>query len=654
MRFGVDSLLALGRVQSLAVAPDGTWLAVEVAHTDRVRGLLVPQLHRVDVLTGAHVQLTHGPLGARSPCFAHDGGLAFLRPESTAKDAPQQVFRFAPNAVGEPRRLTDEPLGVRRFAYAARADVLVVETPLLADVPLADQRHAAAELRDRGPSGLRYRRMPIRHWDHWLELAAPHLVVHGPHGRRDLTPHANRDFRAGPNDAPVWALSDDGAFIVAVARTGLSPDRVESFELRRIETAGGETRTLRQTPFADHGAPLIAPSGRHVAVTERVRSPDAYGRVELLLVSTETGEATPCAPEWDAWPTPECFTPDSRDLLVTVEERGHRHVHALHLATGTRTRVTSGDGSHELVRVLPNARRIVGLRHTLREPPEPFSCALAEGATPELVTRLSGMPAPLAGLSLESFEVVAPDGTPVQSFLLKPASDPKPPVLFWIHGGPVHQFADAWHWRWCAAIFAAAGFAVVLPNPRGSTGRGQAFVEAIWSNAWGGACYEDLMAVADAVAKRADVDGERMAAMGGSFGGYMANWIGGSTTRFRAIVTHASIFNFETFALTTDYPAWFAVGMGGRDPLAHREDYDRYSPHRRIASWRTPTLVIHGEKDYRCPVSESLMLFEALQARGVESELLVFPDEGHWITKPRNVEAWYGTILEFIGRHLAV
>ena len=197
----------------------------------------------------------------------------------------------------------------------------------------------------------------------------------------------------------------------------------------------------------------------------------------------------------------------------------------------------------------------------------------------------------------------------------------------------------------------SAGWAVALPNPRGSTGVSEAFLDGVWGNTWGEGCYADVMAVADALAARPEVDSNRMVAMGGSFGGYMANWIGANSDRFRALVSHAGVFAFSHFHGTTDSPAFWALRMGGQTPWGDLEEYDRYSAHRFVARWRTPTLVIHGERDYRVPIGEALALFEALQHHGVPSELLVFPDENHWILKPRNIRVWYRTWLDFVARH---
>lgn len=198
----------------------------------------------------------------------------------------------------------------------------------------------------------------------------------------------------------------------------------------------------------------------------------------------------------------------------------------------------------------------------------------------------------------------------------------------------------------------AAGYVVAQPNPRGSTGYGDELLAGIWGNSWGTGCYQDVMAVADALAARPEVDADRMAAMGGSFGGYMANWIGCNDARFRCLVTHAGVYEFHAFNNVTDTPAWMPhmIGFG---PWEDAEAWVACSPHRKVSQWRTPTLIVHGEKDYRVPISEALALFEALQRLEVPSEMLIFPDENHWILKPRNTIAWYERVLDFVGRHTA-
>jgi dipeptidyl aminopeptidase/acylaminoacyl peptidase len=255
-------------------------------------------------------------------------------------------------------------------------------------------------------------------------------------------------------------------------------------------------------------------------------------------------------------------------------------------------------------------------------------------------------------VEVEHHHALAEDGVQIPYFVVRPKGPAKPgPAFLWIHGGPRGQSGHGWHWRWCPAILAAAGYVVAQPNPRGSTGLGHDFMHAIWGNQWGAQCYRDLMHVTDALEQRDDVDPHRICAMGGSFGGYMTCWIGTMTDRFACLVTHAPVYSFGQFQVTTDMPAWWVLEIGD-DSWSDRDAMERYSPDRGIQNWQSPVLIVHGERDYRCPISESLALFEGLRRHDKPATLAIFPDENHWILKPRNVVAWYNTVLDFAEEHL--
>jgi dipeptidyl aminopeptidase/acylaminoacyl peptidase len=308
-------------------------------------------------------------------------------------------------------------------------------------------------------------------------------------------------------------------------------------------------------------------------------------------------------------------------------------------------------GTHGQLAPLPNGG-VAGVRSTVLHAPEVFVLEPGLAGEPRLLAALSGLQ-PATWAVSETVQAVSTDGTPIHGVLIKPADAPGPvPLMLWIHGGPMTMSGDGWHWRWNPLLLVAQGYAVVLANPRGSTGFGQQFVQGIWGNVWGDQCYRDLMALTDALCKRPDIDAQRTAAMGGSFGGYMVNWIATQTERFRCLVSHAGIVNMASFTGVTDHPPDWYLEMGGENPYRDWQQFDRFAPMRYIGQWRTPTLIVHGERDYRCPIGEALSLFEALQYHGVDSELLVFPDENHWILRPRNIVAWYQSVLEFVGRHL--
>jgi dipeptidyl aminopeptidase/acylaminoacyl peptidase len=434
----------------------------------------------------------------------------------------------------------------------------------------------------------------------------------------------------------------------------MGAQRLPESTVRRYDLATGAMTELGAAPLVLHHAPRWTPDGTTLVTVRQEVRPARADKLDLWKFAPGDPAGVAIAPDWDAQPSLHDVTPDGRAVLCTADHEGVVPVYRVSL-DGAVDRITApaAAGTHDQIRALPGGGRAVVVRTTHLAPPEVHVVDLAADAAPRPLAALSGF-ARERGAQIADVEeawVQGDGGERIQYFLIKPRGVARPPVLFWIHGGPIAQFSDGWHWRWNVLVAASAGYAVVLPNPRGSTGRGQAFADAVCGNQWGGACYRDLVAVADAIAVRPDVDGARMAAMGGSFGGYMVNWIGGQGHRFRAIVSHASIYGLHAFYGACDYPSYFAVEMGG-PPWDDTTDFARYSPDRYVTRWKTPTLILHGEKDYRCPIGEGLQLYEALDAHGVDVELVVFPDEGHWIQKPRNIRTWYRSWIDFVGARL--
>lgn len=663
--YTVEQHIALKRVASIAPSPDGTWLAVVVQRLDQEGTKYVSDLWKLPTDGGAPVQLTRGDSKDVAPCFRHDGALGFLsnrkpnelKPDDDA-DQRMQLW-LLPKEGGEPRQLTDEPLGVESFKFAARADRLLLFAPVLADVPHEKQRETAAERAKKGPSARRYTRQPVRHWDHWLtqdaERAHTHLILCDAGGgqRVDLTPQATTEFAIEPH----LDIAPCGAHALASWATP-GADREDDSALLIVDLATRAQRLVPQGANTNTESGLFAPDSRSIVAVRSTRSPKDVVRPTLVLIDVARGEVVrELARDWDRWPLLADWRADGRQLLVTADDEGGVPVYAVDVAQDLVRPLSAlpAGGSHAGVAALADGR-IAAIRSTLLDAPE---CVLYEGATaaePRPLARLSGFVPATDWAETESITTISTDGQPVQSWITRPkgafTDGARAPTLLWIHGGPIGMSGDGWHWRWNPLLAVAQGYVVVQPNPRGSTGFGQDFVQGIWGNVWGQQCYRDLMAVTDALQSRPEVDGDRLMAMGGSFGGYMTNWIGTQTDRFRCLITHASICTMAQFTGTTDHPAWWYLEMGGENPYADPAGYDRHAPIRHVAQWKTPTLILHGEKDYRCPVSEGLNLFEALQYHGVDSELVIFPDENHWILKPRNIVAWYDHVLAFLGKHL--
>jgi dipeptidyl aminopeptidase/acylaminoacyl peptidase len=650
--FSVETLVGLKRVSAVAVAPCGAWAAVALERLNQDGSKYVSDLWRVALDGSGHTQqLTRGNSRDCAPCFRADGALGFLSNRNDSDGAPEadgerQTQVWLLPVAGEAMRLTDEPLGVDAFKFARSGDCLAVLAPVLPGIAHAEQRSSAARRKKHGPSALHYKAMPVRHWDHWLEDAVPHLIVYSADGaqRRDLTPEVGVALREAAFD-----VSPDGAQI-AVTHATPGSDRIDDIALLLIETASGAQRILAAEPLCSLGAPLFSPDGKTLACTRELRPPLGCPGISLRLIDVASGDSQPCAAAWDRWPVPAAWGLHGDTLLVTADDSASTTIFEIELGSGDITRLTTG-GSHSQVQVTPDGS-VAGIRSSLLHPPEVFYLPRQSAVELSFPARLSGFDPASVSLTVENLSIISSDDYPVQAYLLKPTAQGAPlPTLLWIHGGPISAWGDAWHWRWCALTAVAQGYAVVLPNPRGSTGFGQAFIDGIWANTWGKQCFEDVMAVADHLAARPDLDADRMAVMGGSFGGYMSNWIGTQTTRFKCLVTHASVYSMSAFNGVTDSPAYWMRSLEC-NPYTDRDGFDRYSPAQFIANWKTPVLIIHGERDFRVPVGEGLALFEALQFHGVESELLIFPDENHWILKPNNSIVWYQSVFQFLERHL--
>jgi dipeptidyl aminopeptidase/acylaminoacyl peptidase len=351
----------------------------------------------------------------------------------------------------------------------------------------------------------------------------------------------------------------------------------------------------------------------------------------------------------DRWVNSVTWAPDSSRLFFTVEDRGRQAIQFVAVTGGAARIAVGGDSYLDDIGFTADGKTMVYTAVTGSSPLEIYR-AQSSGGSATALTHLNDEVLQSHGLQpLEEIWVEGAEKARVHAFLVKPPdfdSSKKYPVLMLIHGGPQGAWGQSWTYRWNAQVFASAGYVVVMPNPRGSTGYGQKFIDEI-SGDWGGKVYDDIMAVADHVAELPYVDSGRMAAAGGSYGGYMVNWILGHSSRFKALVSHAGVYDLRSMAGETEelwFPIWEFSGMPWENP----EMYARWSPSHFVKEFRTPTLVIHGEQDFRVPFGQGLQLFTGLQMRKVPSKLLLYPDEGHWINKPQNAVLWYTTFLDWI------
>lgn len=637
----LDQYLALPRISGLAVSPDGSRVVTTVSTLNGNSTEFVSAIWELDPSgTDPARRLTHGVKGESAPVFTACGDLLFLavRPGDDEDKPPAALWRL-PAAGGEAHEFLAMPGGVTGAASARAADVTVAAAPLLPSSSGVDDDKAAREARKKNKVlAILHTGYPVRHWDHDLGPDQTHLF--DTDGPRDLTTEPGAALRETTFD-----LSADGDFVVTSWRVP-GPGAGVRLVLVRIDRATGERTTIADQPGVDLEHPAIAPDGSAVAFTRETHStPTEPPRITLCCMRFGD-DPVQLAGDWDRWPSSLAWTPDSSALIVTADDGGRGPIFSVDPASGTVTRLTDDDFTYTDVRPAPGGV-IYALRSSYAVPPHPIR--LDPDGT---VTALPCLDAPELPGTLTEVTATATDGTPIRSWLTVPEGDEPAPLVLWIHGGPLGSW-NSWHWRWNPWLLTAQGYAVLMPDPGLSTGYGQDFIARGWGS-WGGDPYTDLMAATDAACTHPRVDASRTAAMGGSFGGYMANWIAGHTNRFDAIVTHASLWALDQFGPTTDGAYWWAREM--TPEMARRN-----SPHRFVADIATPMLVIHGDKDYRVPIGEALRLwYELLSDSGLPADengesphrFLYYPTENHWVLAPQHAKIWYQVVTAFLGEHL--
>jgi dipeptidyl aminopeptidase/acylaminoacyl peptidase len=663
--FSFDRMLELPRLSSLRLSPDGTRLVVAVGTVAPDGKKMTTTLWQADPDGRvAARRLTRSVAGeSAGHAFLPDGSLLFAssRPDpdvkaSSGDDAhPIHALWLLPADGGEARPVMSPDGGVDGFATARTSRAVAVGVHVHRGAADLDGDEAKEKARrDAGVKALLFEDYPIRHWDHYL----------GPRQRRlfaAIVPDGEAKI-VGPRDLErsvtgftfedgAMDIAPDGSFVVAVRRVpGRFPETWDDLVLYDSATGSARQLTNHEGAYADCA---ISPDGRTIAaVRYNYSSPTEPERCSLMLIDVATGEQREIASGVDRRPETPTWGPDASTLYFDSDDAGLHSAYRVDLPEGRVTRLTAAGHVSDLC-PSPDGLTVFALMSTVTTPPRivRFDARTADQTPVEVGHGPDEHGIACAGV-LDRIETQATDGTPLGAWLLSPpaASEPVPLVVF-VHGGPLSSW-NSWHWRWNANVLVARGFAVLLPDPALSTGYGQEMIARGWGQ-WGGSPYADILALIDAAGGRDDIDASRTALMGGSYGGYMANWVAGHTDRFRCIVTHASLYELVGFHGTTDHgPAWeHEMGNVYEDPSG----YLRWSPREflgRLAEIKTPMLVIHGELDARVPISEALTLWTDLQRLGVPGRFLYFPDENHWILKPQNARLWYATVLSFLDEHL--
>jgi dipeptidyl aminopeptidase/acylaminoacyl peptidase len=697
--FTFEDMMALKRIGGPVVSPDSKWVLFAAVDVDLKANKRTSHLWVVPLAGGESRQLTFDPTGETGGRWSPNGGkFLFVSPRGGSSQVWTQDFDSASGkTIGEPKKITTistEADGAIWFPDGKRIlFVSEVYPDCGADAcnKAKDEERANSKVK-----AMTFTKLFYRHWNHYTSFKRSHLFVVSSEGgvATDITrgDHDVPPFSLGGQDN--YAISPDGSEVAFTS----NHDNVEAASTNNdifvvspdADPLLAEPKKLSTSPGSD-STPLYSPDGKWLAWRMQERAGYESDRFRLVVFDRKNAQIHPLLKDFDQWVEAIAWSPDSAYIYFTSEYRGTVPIYEVQLASALEARPGPTDrggkpctqtdpnvaeivkGSNDEVTVAPDGKTLVFTQMSARAPNEVYAVTFdKKEATCELgspgcfgcqhvvvrtqqLTHLNDAVLSQVSMSpLEPFWFTGAGGTKVQGFLVKPPNfDPqkKYPVKFLIHGGPEGQWGDEWTYRWNAELMAANGYVVIMINFRGSTGYGQKFIDEI-NGDWGGKPYVDLMNGLDYAEKAFPfIDKDRECALGASYGGYMINWILGHTARFKCLVSHDGMFNAESAYGSTE-ELWFNEWEFKGTPWADREMYRKWSPHLYATDFKTPTLVVHGQLDYRLDVSEGFQLFTTLQRLNVPSKMLYFPDEGHWVLKPQNSQLWYQTVNGWVDEWL--
>jgi dipeptidyl aminopeptidase/acylaminoacyl peptidase len=649
-----QDLISMHRLSDPQVSPDGQWVSYTVATPDFEANHLVKNIWIVAVAGGEPRQLTQGGSDERARWSPDGKSIAYL----SSSDGTAEGFTIGVNG-GAPTKLTSLSGGADNVLWSPDGKWIEFTSSVYPDCH--DDACNSARDATREKSKVKahvYDKLLYRHWNAWSDGKRSHLFVVAAGGGdpRDLTPGVDYDVPPFSLDgAEAIAFSPDSRELCFTANTDKDEATSTNGDLFLVSVSGGAAPKRITTNPADDWGPAYSPDGKWIAYRAQRQPGYESDRWRLMLYDRASGAITNITENFDRNVNAPLWSADSKMIYFQTEDKAQLPIYSVEASAGSSPRAVLADMAISDFAVSSDGRMLVFTCSTMAMPAEVF-VANSDGTGVRQLTHANS--ALLAQLDLpraEPFWFEGAEKTQVEGLLLRPPHfDPskKYPLLLLVHGGPQGEWDDDWFYRWNSEVMAAPGYVVLMINPRGSFGYGHKFTEEV-SRDWGEKVYEDLMKGVDAVAKYPFIDGSRMAAAGGSFGGYMVDWIATHTGRFKCLISHAG--NWDEFSAYATEELWFEDWEMGGTPWSIPEMYRKWSPMTYadvLGKFKTPTLVIAGELDYRVPYTQSLEFFSALQRQGVPSKLMVFPDEGHWILKPQNSELWYSTFLGWLATYL--
>ncbi len=650
-------LVMMKRLSAVAASPDGMMLAYQLRETDLEANKGKTDLYMLKLgTTGAQpVMFASRPdKNEHDPAFAPDGKSIFYISNESGSD---QIWRYD-IASATTTQASDFKTDVSGFKISPDG----LKFAIWGDIARDCMEFGCAKDGDTskpGPgTGREYDQLMTRHWDQWetpgnySRVFTVVLRADGKLGTLGTAMDGNLVGDApskpfGGGDEISWS-ADSSAVLFALRHADANEAKSTNLDIYRSALQNPTAVNLSANNAGMDTTPAASPDGKWLAWTSMARATYEADRLVIKLMDLKSGKITALTDTWDRSVASLAWAANSKSLLVTAQDVLETPLYRVDLK-GKITRLTERGSIAEAV-PLKNGGVVYAI-NSINGPSDLFHMD-TKGKTTQLTNVNADTMAMLDPVNYQKFDFTGANGDQVYGQIVKPqGATGKLPVLLLVHGGPQGTFNNSWSYRWNPAVMASQGYAVVSIDFHGSTGYGQKFTDSIHKN-WGGWPLEDLQKGMEAVGKiDAQLDTNNACALGGSYGGYMMNWISGNwPDRFKCLVNHAGIFDLRAMAYETE-ELWFDQSDNG-GPWTTRSDAEKWNPVNHVAKWKTPTLVIHGERDYRIPYSQSLAAFTALQQQGVESKLLVFPDENHWVLKPKNSIQWHQTVFDWVGKHL--
>jgi dipeptidyl aminopeptidase/acylaminoacyl peptidase len=664
--FTYTDMLNLDRLGAVDVDASGHYMVAQVRATDLEHNKGVNALWLKDLSTPAtpEVRLKASDGGASDPQFSPDGKQIYFL---SSRSGSSQVWVTDLQGASA-TQITKSPIDIDSFEITPDGSGMVVSMAVFPDCGKTDNGaneiactvKRQAETKADKSSGQIYTKLFVRHWNEWEDGTRNHLFyiqLATDASPWPLTPGYDGDVPTQPfGDEGDYTISPDGKTVYFSARlAGKTEPWSTNFDIYSVPVTGGAPTDLTQANKAWDGSPRLSPDGKTLAYLAMKRPGFEADRFGIMLRDVASGATKEIDPNWDRSPAGIKWSKDGKSLLVDADDLGHHILFRVDIKTGKPTALTK-DGHTSAYYETPKG--LVFLKDTLTHPSlaylaNPKSPFADQGAT-NLLQVDSGLK-DLATGQYEQFTFKGWNNDTVYGYVIKPVGyveGKQYPVAFLIHGGPQGSFGDDWSYRWNPETYAGAGYAVVMIDFHGSTGYGQAFEDAI-STHWGDRPLEDLQKGWDAaLSKYKFLNGDRACALGASYGGFMINWIAGNWKQpWKCFVSHDGVFDARNMGYSTE-EQWFEHWEQGGDVYTDPQLYDRFNPALHAKDWSVPMLVIHSDEDYRIPLEQGIGVFTALQAKGIDSEFLRFPDEYHWVMKPQNALKWHKTVFDWLDTHI--